>query len=78
MNTENQYDQLRYQNVAKFETMFYTGKSPWHGLGLMVQEAPTSNDALVLADLIGSNPEAILTDDGIPIPDSEANLETNG
>jgi phage/plasmid-like protein (TIGR03299 family) len=31
--------------------MFYTRQKPWHGLGTMVLEAPTSQDALILAGL---------------------------
>jgi phage/plasmid-like protein (TIGR03299 family) len=31
--------------------MFYTRKQPWHGLGTMVLDAPTSQDALILAGL---------------------------
>ena len=27
---------------ANVETMFYTRQKPWHGLGTMVMEAPTS------------------------------------
>ena len=33
------------------ETLFYTREKPWHGQGVMVQEAPTSADALHLAGL---------------------------
>lgn len=61
--------------AANVETMFYTRQKPWHGLGTMVQEAPTSNDALVLAGLdwqVIQKP--IFTDDGIPIPGFRANL----
>ena len=36
---------------ANVETMFYVRKKPWHGLGTLVQEAPTSADALVYAGL---------------------------
>lgn len=36
---------------ACVETMFYTREKPWHGLGTMVQEAPTSARALELAGL---------------------------
>jgi phage/plasmid-like protein (TIGR03299 family) len=36
---------------ANVETMFYVLEKPWHGLGTMVQEAPTSADALRLAGL---------------------------
>jgi len=37
--------------AANVETMFYVREVPWHGLGTMVQEAPTSADALRLAGL---------------------------
>lgn len=61
--------------AAAVETMFYTREKPWHGLGTMVQEAPTSEDALILAGLdwqVIQRP--ILTDDGIPILGFKANL----
>ena len=37
--------------AANVETMFYTREKPWHGLGVSVQEAPTSKEALILAGL---------------------------
>lgn len=37
--------------TANVETMFYTREKPWYGMGTMVQEAPTSADALRLAGL---------------------------
>lgn len=37
--------------AAEVETMFYTRQAPWHGLGTMVRDAPTSMDALKLAGL---------------------------
>ena len=36
---------------ANVETMMYTREKPWHGTGVMVQEAPTSHEALRLAGL---------------------------
>lgn len=36
---------------AEVETMFSVREKPWHGLGTIVQEAPTSKDALSLAGL---------------------------
>lgn len=33
---------------ANVETMFYVREKPWHGLGTMVQEAPTSATVAVL------------------------------
>ena len=37
--------------AANVETMFSVREKPWHGLGTIVQEAPTSKDALHLAGL---------------------------
>lgn len=37
--------------AANVERMFYTREKPWHGLGIMVAEAPNSKDALRLAGL---------------------------
>lgn len=36
---------------ANVETMFSVRETPWHGLGTIVQEAPTSQEALHLAGL---------------------------
>lgn len=54
---------------AKLDTMMYVREKPWHGMGTMVQEAPTSADALRLSGLdwtveqrpvfLGGNPEPI-------------------
>lgn len=60
---------------ANVETMFYTRERPWHGLGKMVMEAPTSKEALVLAGLdwqVIQKP--IVTEDDIPIPGFKANI----
>ena len=37
--------------AANVESMFYVRETPWHGLGIKVQEAPTSKDALILSGL---------------------------
>lgn len=37
--------------AANIETMFYTREKPWHGLGVRVNEAPESKEALRLAGL---------------------------
>lgn len=37
--------------AANVETMFSTREKPWHGLGQIVMQAPTSKDALQLAGL---------------------------
>lgn len=60
---------------ASVETMFYTRTKPWHGLGTMVMEAPTSTAALELAGLnwlVIQKP--LVTSDGIPVPGFKANL----
>lgn len=60
---------------ANVETMFYTRTKPWHGLGTMVMESPTSKDALRLAGLDWRVVQKELTTaDGIPVPGFRANL----
>ncbi len=60
---------------ANVETMFYTREKPWHGLGTMVQEAPTSKAALGLAGLDWKViQKGLETCDGTPIPGFKANL----
>lgn len=64
--------------AANVETMFYTRTKPWHGLGTMVEEAPTSREALEAAGLnwqvIQKN---LVTDSGIVVPGFKANLREN-
>lgn len=58
----------------EIETMMYVREKPWHGLGTMVEEAPTSADALRLAGLdwtVESKP--VFTAEGIEIPGYKAN-----
>lgn len=63
---------------ANVETMFYTRTKPWHGLGTMVEEAPTSREALEAAGLnwqvIQKN---LVTNSGIVVPGFKANLREN-
>lgn len=60
---------------ANVESMFYVREVPWHGLGTMVMEAPTSEAALTLAGLDWNVIQrSIVTEDGIPIPGFKANL----
>jgi phage/plasmid-like protein (TIGR03299 family) len=60
---------------ASVETMFYTREKPWHGLGTMVAEAPTSAAALTLAGLDWRVIQKdLLTEDGIEVPGFKANL----
>lgn len=59
---------------AFVETMMYTREKPWHGLGTMVAEAPTSADALRLAGLDWSVVGRPIYDaDGNEIPGYVAN-----
>ena len=37
--------------AAEVENMFYVKKTPWHGLGTEVQEAPDSREELWMAGL---------------------------
>jgi phage/plasmid-like protein (TIGR03299 family) len=61
--------------AAEVENMFYTREKPWHGLGTMVQEAPTSADALILAGLDWNViQKPIQTVEGCPIPGFLANI----
>lgn len=60
---------------AEVETMFYTREKPWHGLGVRVEEAPASEDALIMAGLnwrVIQRP--IMTEEGIEVPGYRVNL----
>ena len=60
---------------ANVESMFYTREKPWHGLGTMVQEAPASEEALVLAGLDWNViQQPIQTSEGIMISGFQANI----
>lgn len=62
---------------ANVETMFYVREKPWHGLGTMVAEAPTSKDAIRLAGLdweVESRP--IFDQNGVQIPSYWANTRS--
>ena len=61
--------------AANVESMFYTRTKPWHGLGVQVQEAPESKDALRLAGLDWKvYQREVYTDSGIRIDDYRANV----
>lgn len=61
--------------AANVETMFYTRTKPWHGLGTMVMEAPTSKAALELAGLDWQVIQKELkTADGISVTGFKANV----
>lgn len=61
--------------AANIETMFYTRTKPWHGLGVQVQEAPESKDALRLAGLDWKvYQREVYTDSSIKIEGYRANV----
>ena len=60
---------------ADVESMFYTRKAPWHGLGTKVIEAPDSKNALILAGLDWNVlQEPIYTGAGEPVGGYRANI----
>ena len=63
---------------ALVESMFSVRETPWHGLGTIIQEAPTSADALRLAGLdwtVNQNP--VFTEGGFEIPNYKANVRSS-
>ena len=61
--------------AAMVETMFSVREKPWHGLGEIIQDAPTSEDALRLAGLDWNViQEPILTKHNEMIPGYRANI----
>lgn len=62
---------------ANVESMMYVREKPWHGLGTMVTEAPTSADALRLAGLDWTVEQTpVYTNEGIVIPNYKANVRS--
>lgn len=60
---------------AEVETMFYVRETPWHGLGTRVEEALSSKEALVAAELDWNVVQRrIYTEDGHVIPGYYANV----
>lgn len=59
---------------ANVETMFSVRQVPWHGLGIIVKEAPTSEEALHIAGLDWTVEQTpVFTDEGLEIPGYKAN-----
>lgn len=62
---------------ALVESMFSTRVTPWHGLGKIVAEAPTSEDAIHLAGLDWDVvQQKIYLEDGTEIKDAYANVRS--
>lgn len=60
---------------ANFESMFYVRTVPWHGLGIRVEEALSSEEALIKAGLNWNVLQrSILTDTGIHVEGYKANI----
>ena len=60
---------------ANVETMFYVRETPWHNLGINVDEAPTSESALILSGLNWNVVQkTIFTNDNDLIPNYKVNL----
>jgi len=63
---------------AQVESMFYTREKPWHGLGIELDNPPTSEDALVAADLnwnvIQKPVHTIINDASVPINGYKVNI----
>lgn len=64
--------------AAEVETMFYTREKPWHGLGVRVENALSSKDALIAAGLDWKvEQRKIYTEDGYAIPGYFANVRSS-
>ena len=62
---------------ANVETMFSVGQTPWHGLGEIIREAPTSEDAIRIAGLDWEVfPEPIFDSLGRVIPGYKVNTRS--
>ena len=60
---------------ANVETMFYVRVAPWHGLGICVEEALSSSEALEKSGLDWAVIQhSIMTSDFMPIPGYRANI----
>lgn len=62
---------------ANVETMFYVRETPWHGLGVKVEKAISSEEALRAAELDWSVlQKTIYTYDGVLVPNYKANIRS--
>ena len=63
--------------AAEVESMFYTRDVPWHGLGIRVEEAPTSKEALITAGLDWKVEAKSIFVDNRKVKDFYANVRDN-
>lgn len=60
------------------ETMMYVREKPWHGLGVRVEEAPNSAEAIRLAGLDWEvQQEPVYRSNGMEIPNVKANVRSS-
>lgn len=63
--------------AANVETMFSVREKPWHGIGTIVQDAPSSKDAIQLAGLDWLiSQKDVFTESGVQIPGYKANIRS--
>ena len=63
---------------SMIESLFYVRETPWHGQGIRVEEAPTSEDAIRLAGLDWEvNQQPIYLEDGTQIKGNYANVRSS-
>ena len=64
--------------AANVESMFYVRQTPWHGLGIRVQNAPSSKEALVMAGLDWEvQQRQMKTEDETPVSGYYANVRSS-
>lgn len=62
---------------ANVESLFSVRVTPWHGMGTIVEDAPTSEDAIIYAGLNWEvMQKRLVTEDAIPVPDNYANVRS--
>ena len=60
---------------ANVETMFYTRVAPWHGLGVCVENAVSSEEALKVSGLDWNVvQQSVMTEESIPVPRYKVNI----
>ena len=63
---------------ANVESMFSVRETPWHGQGLVIESAPTSEDAIRLAGLDWKvESKKMYLQNGIVVPDAYANVRSS-
>ena len=63
---------------ANVDSMFSVRETPWHGQGLVIESAPTSEDAIRLAGLDWRvESKEIFLADGTRVPDAYANVRSS-